>query len=204
MKKKLIILLHGPLSIREFKTFGIKYLKKKFNLLIAEISPLVNSSHYKYKRYYKFKMMNNFSELDYFLSKNKNSMCLETGFSYNSLRVFWLLNKYNIKTISADGISSLPTKRFLNRTRYFEIFLRRLKLLIFNPNIFLNRVSFFIQAWLRVLRYKFTDIALIGGRLYEQYNGYVNAREKIYCVSLDYGISLNVKKKFLKKNMQFL
>ena len=199
MKKKLIILLHGPLSIREFKTFGIKYLKKKFNLLIAEISPLVNSSHYKYKRYYKFKMMNNFSELDYFLSKNKNSMCLETGFSYNSLRVFWLLNKYNIKTISADGISSLPTKRFLNRTRYFEIFLRRLKLLIFNPNIFLNRVSFFIQAWLRVLRYKFTDIALIGGRLYEQYNGYVNAREKIYCVSLDYGISLNVKKKIFKK-----
>ena len=144
-------------------------------------------------------MINNFSELEYFLSKNKNSMCWETGFSYNSLMVFRLLKKYNIKTISADGISSLPTRRFLNRTKYLELFLRRLKLLTFNPTIFLNRVSFSIQAWLRILRYKFTDIALIGGKSYEQYNGYVNAREKIYCASLDYGNSLNVKKKTFKK-----
>ncbi len=199
LKKKLIILLHGPLSKREFKTFGIKYLKKKFNLLITEISPLVNSSHYKFKRHYKFKIINNFSELEHFFSKNKNSMCWETGFSYNSLRVFRLLKKYNIKTISADGISSLPTQRFLNRTRYFELFLRRLKLLTFNPIIFLNRISFSIEAWLRILRYKFTDIALIGGKSYEQYNGYINAKEKIYCASLDYGTSLNVKKKIFKK-----
>ena len=36
MKKKLIILLHGPLSKREFKTFGIKYLQKKMSPHIKE------------------------------------------------------------------------------------------------------------------------------------------------------------------------
>ena len=56
------------------------------------------------------------------------------------------IKKHKIKTISLDGISSLPTQRFLRHPRHFEIFLRRLKLLILNPIIFLNRVSFAITS----------------------------------------------------------
>ena len=152
-------------------------MKKKFNLLITEISPLVNSSHYKFKRHYKFKIINNFSELEHFFKKQKLDV-LGDWFSYNSLRVFRLLKKYNIKTISADGISSLPTQRFLNRTRYFELFLRRLKLLVQSNYIFKQNI-FFYRGMARILRYKFTDIALIGGKSYEQYNGYINAKENI-------------------------
>ena len=195
----MIFLLHGPLSKREYVTFGINYLKKNFNLLIAEIGPIVDSSHYKFKRHYSFKIIKNFRELNNFLAKNKNSMCWESGFSYNSIRIFYLLKKHNIKTISLDGISSLPTRRFLRRTRHFEIFLRRLKLLIFNPIIFLNRVSFALQAWLRLYRYRFIDIALIGGKSWEKWNGVKTAKNKIYCTSLDYGLSIKVKKKKFKK-----
>ena len=203
LKKKLIFLLHGPMSKREYITFGINYLKKNFNLLVVEISPIVDSSHYKFKRHYNFKIIKNFKELNNFLAKNKNSMCWESGFSYNSIRIFYLLKKYKIKTISLDGISSLPTRRFLGRTRHFEIFLRRLKLLMFNPIIFLNRVSFSLQAWLRNFRYKFIDIALIGGKSWEKWNGVINAKDKIYCTSLDYGLSTRVKKKNSKKVCSF-
>ena len=72
-------------------------------------------------------------------------MCWETGFSYNSIRIALLLRKYNIKVINADGISSLPTKRFLYKTKHYEIFLRRIKLLFFNPFVFFNRLSFFLR-----------------------------------------------------------
>jgi hypothetical protein len=194
LKKKLIILLHGPLSKREFQTFGIEVLKKNFNLSIVEISPLVNSEHYKFKRNFNFKIIRNFQELEKFFQRNKNSMCWETGFSYNSIRIALLLRKYNIKVINADGISSLPTKRFLYKTKHYEIFLRRIKLLFFNPFVFFNRLSFFLEAWLRILRYKKIDIALIGGDAYASYNGYKEAKDKIYCSSLDYGFYLSKKK----------
>ena len=203
MKKTLIILLHGPLSIREYETFGIKYLRKQFNLAIAEIGPLVNSSHYNFKRNFKFPLMKDFKDLEKFLSTKKDAMCLETGFSYNSLKVAYILKKYKIKTISADGISSLPTRRFLKETRHLEIFLRRIKLFFFHPLIFLNRVSFFLQAKLRVLRYKKIDIALIGGKSYEEYPGYKNAEHKIYCSSLDYGVYLKKKKIGFKNKKKF-
>ena len=71
MKKKLIFLLHGPMSKREYITFGINYLKKNFNLLVVEISPIVDSSHYKFKRHYNFKIIKNFKELNNFLAKIK-------------------------------------------------------------------------------------------------------------------------------------
>lgn len=194
MKKKLIILLHGPLSKREFQTFGIKVLKKNFDLSVVEISPLVNSEHYKFKRNFNFKIINDFKKLENFFFENKNSMCWEIGFSYNSIRIALLLKKYNIKVINADGISSLPTKRFLYKAKHSEIFLRRLKLLFFHPLVFLNRLSFFFEAWLRILRYKKIDIALIGGDAYESYNGYKKAKDKIFCSSLDYGFYLSRKK----------
>ena len=69
LKKKLIFLLHGPMSKREYITFGINYLKKNFNLLVVEISPIVDSSHYKFKRHYNFKIIKNFKELNNFLAK---------------------------------------------------------------------------------------------------------------------------------------
>ena len=144
--------MHGPLSKREFHTFGVKYLKKYFDLSIVEIGPLVNANHYKFKRYFKFKIIENFRELEEFFLKNKRAMCWETGFSYNSLRIAYLLKKYEIKVIGADGISSLPTRRFYKKTRHFEIFLRRMKLLIFKPLIFFNRFNFFVEGYLRIFR----------------------------------------------------
>ena len=187
--------MHGPLSVREHETYGIQYLKKQFNLAIAEIGPLVESSHYNFKRNFKFPLIRTFKDLEKFLSTKKEAMCWETGFSYNSLKVASILKKYKIRTISADGISSLPTRRFLKETRHFEIFLRRVKLFFFHPLIFLNRVSFFLKAKLRVLRYKKVDIALIGGKSYEKYPGYQKAEHKIYCSSLDSGVYLKKKKK---------
>ena len=71
----------------------------------------MNSEHYKFKRNFNFKIIRNFQELEKFFQRNKNSMCWETGFSYNSIRIALLLRKYNIKVINADGISSLPTKK---------------------------------------------------------------------------------------------
>jgi len=41
MKKKLILLTHGPVSKNEYRTFGIDYLKKSFDMTILEISPLI-------------------------------------------------------------------------------------------------------------------------------------------------------------------
>jgi len=199
-KKKLIILLHGPISRREYHTFGIEYLKKHFTVSILEISPLVNSKHYEFKRFFKFKIIRNFTELENFFLKNQNSMCWETGFSYNSLRIAYLLKKNKIKIIGADGISSLPTRRFLNKTRHFQVFLRRLKLLVLNPLIFINRVSFSLQGYLRILRYRKIDIALIGGNSYSKYNGYEKAKDKIYCSSLDYSNYIK-RKKYLKKKI---
>ena len=195
LKKKLLILLHGPLSKREFYTFGINYLKKNFDLLIVEISPLVNSDHYKFKRTYKFKIIKSFSELENFFSKNKYAMCWETGFSYNSIRIANLQKKYGIKVIGADGISSLPTRRFYKESKHLEIFLRRIKLLIFKPLTFINRVSFALGGYLRIFRFKKVDIALIGGNSYSNYNGYEKAQTKIYCSSLDYSYYLAKKKK---------
>ena len=192
--------MHGPISRREHKTFGIDFLKKNFDLSIVEIGPIVDSSYYTFKRYFKFPIINNFKDLDKFLSSKKNSMCWETGFSYNSLRVAFILKKYNIKTISADGISSLPTRRFLKKTKHFEIFLRRIKLLFLHPFIFFNRTSFFFKAKLRKLRYQKVDIALIGGESYLEYPGYKKAKDKIFCSSLDYGIYLENKNKKLFKN----
>ena len=37
-------------------------------------------------------------------------MCWEQGFSFNSMRIASILKKYNIKTISGDGIASTPIK----------------------------------------------------------------------------------------------
>ena len=195
--------MHGPLSVREHETYGIQYLKKQFNLAIAEIGPLVESSHYNFKRNFKFPLISTFKDLEKFLSTKKEAMCWETGFSYNSLKVASILKKYKIRTISADGISSLPTRRFLKETRHFEIFLRRVKLFFFHPLIFLNRVSFFLKAKLRVLRYKKVDIALIGGKSYEKYPGYQKAEHKIYCSSLDYGVYLKKKKRGFKNKKKF-
>ena len=199
MKKKLIFLLHGPLTKREYQTFGINYLKKKFDFKVVEIGPLIDSRYYKFKRNFKFKIIKNFSELENFLSLNKEAICWESGFSFNSIRIGRLLKKYKIKTISADGIASVPIKT-LGKNNLPKIILRRLKLLIYNPLIFFNRVLFFIKAKLRQLRYKKVDIALIGGESYEKYPGYENAEHKIYCASLDYSDYISKKKNELFKS----
>ena len=196
MKKKLIFLLHGPLSIREYQTFGVKHLTKKFDLQIVEIGPLVDSRYYKFGRHFNHKIIRNFSELEKFLSLNKGAMCWESGFSFNSMRIANILKRYNIKTISVDGIASIPIKS-LGKKSYIKILNKRIKLLIFNPLIFINRVLFFIKAKLRQIKYKDVDIALIGGESYENYHGYEKAEHKIFCSSLDY--SDYIKKKKCKK-----
>jgi len=195
LKKKLIFLLHGPLSIREYQTFGVKYLKKKFDLNIVEIGPLVDSRYYEFKRQFNYKIIKNFSELEKFISLNKGAMCWESGFSFNSIKIAAILKKYNIKIISTDGIASIPIKGLGNKS-YIKTLAKRLKLLIFKPLIFLNRVIFFIKAKLRQIKYKNVDIALIGGESYENYRGYEKAEHKIFCSSLDY--SDYVKKKNVK------
>ena len=195
MKKKLIFLLHGPLSIREYQTFGVKHLTKKFDLQIVEIGPLVDSRYYKFGRHFNHKIIRNFSELEKFLSLNKGAMCWESGFSFNSMRIANILKRYNIKTISVDGIASIPIKS-LGKKSYIKILNKRIKLLIFNPLIFINRVLFFIKAKLRQIKYKDVDIALIGGESYENYHGYEKAEHKIFCSSLDY--SDYIKKKNVK------
>jgi len=203
MKKKLIYLTHGPMTKNEYKTFGVEYLKKCFDLSILEISPLINNKFFAFKRYFKFPIVKTFKELDKILSSKKNAMCLEMGFSYRSIKVGNILSKYNIKTISSDGIASLPTSRHFKKKKkiiFKHIVNRFFKLLFFNPIIFFNQFSFFVQAKLREIRYKNTDIALCGGNKCDDWNGYKKAKHKIYCTSLDYGIHLVEKKKKKFKN----
>ena len=61
MKKELIILLHGPLTKNEFANFGIDYLRKNFNVSIFDISQLVKSTYYQYKKIYRFPTIKTFS-----------------------------------------------------------------------------------------------------------------------------------------------
>tara|TARA_B100000941_G_C28501010_1_gene554214 strand:+ start:755 stop:1912 length:1158 start_codon:yes stop_codon:yes gene_type:complete len=201
LKKKLIILLHGPLSIRECETFGISFLKKNFNLSIVEIGPLINSSHYKYKRNYNFRIIQNFKELENLFKKNMHAMCIETGFSFNSLRIFYLLKRYNIKIISIDGIASQPTPKLKNI--FIKKFKWRLQLLFKNPLTFLDRLYFAFLAELRKYVQRRADIALIGGNAYTGYQNNQNIKKKIFCSSLDYGSYLKRKDEKFSFNKEY-
>ena len=101
MKKELIILLHGPLTKNEFANFGIDYLRKNFNVSIFDISQLVKSTYYQYKKIYRFPIIKTFEELDTIFSKKENAMCWEVGFSINSFRIYKLIRRNNLKTIIA-------------------------------------------------------------------------------------------------------
>jgi len=128
-------------------------------------------------------------------------MCGEIGFSYGSFKVSNILSKHNIKTISFDGISSLPTSKYINKKNLFLHYIKRFfKLLFFNPKILLNRFSFFIIAKLRDIKYKNTDIAIYGGNKSTDWQGYKTAKHKIFGSSCDYGVYLQEREKKKFKN----
>ncbi len=201
MKKELIILLHGPLTKNEFANFGIDYLRKNFNVSIFDISQLVKSTYYQYKKIYRFPIIKTFEELDTIFSKKENAMCWEVGFSINSFRIYKLIRRNNLKTISIDGICSIPSsKEHKERVGLIHRFNKRLKVFLFNPSIFIKRISFYIGAKIRDWRYKKTDIVILGGKASNLFPGYSGAQHKIVSSSFDYGNYLIQKKKKKFKN----
>ena len=49
----------------------VSIILKRILTLVVEISPIVDSSHYKFKRHYTLKIIKNFKELNNFLAKIK-------------------------------------------------------------------------------------------------------------------------------------
>ncbi len=189
MKKKLNIVIEFPLLNKDFNRFGIKYLSKKFEVEIIDISNLTNKdmSIYEYTDPYIHNMKKDFilnkiisiRELFKFINRNKNKLTIDylSDKPVNELiRYVMYFSKLKlIKTSHGMHPTQLPNYK------QFEFYLKKI---------------FSISAWINFLaknlRFNYWYIYIVSCKKAEKL---LKSEHIIYSHTFDYDIFLNFKKK---------
>ena len=105
MKKKLNIVIEFPLLNKDFNRFGIKYLSKKFEVEIIDISNLTN------------KDMSNYEYTDPYIHNMKKDFILNKVISIREL--FKFINR-NKNKLTIDYLSDKPVNELIRYVMYFS------------------------------------------------------------------------------------
>lgn len=189
MKKKLNIVIEFPLLNKDFNRFGIKYLSKKFDLEIVDISNLTN------------KDMSIYEYTDPYIHNMKKDFILNKIISIREL--FKFINR-NKKKLTIDYLSDKPVNELIRYVMYFS----KLKLIKTShgmhptqlPNYkqfeFYLKKILSISAWINFLaknlRFNYWYIYIVSCKKAEKL---LKSEHIIYSHTFDYDIFLNFKKK---------
>ncbi len=189
MKKKLNIVIEFPLLNKDFNRFGIKYLSKKFEVEIIDISNLTN------------KDMSIYEYTDPYIHNMKKDFILNKIISIRELFKFININK---NKLTIDYLSDKPVNELIRYVMYFS----KLKLIKTShgmhptqlPNYkqfeFYLKKIFSISAWINFLaknlRFNYWYIYIVSCKKAEKL---LKSEHIIYSHTFDYDIFLNFKKR---------
>ena len=192
MKKKICLVTSTRFQKRDLDRFGLKYFNKEYEVIIIDLSKLINKrsniifNKLKIKNLYE---IDNLKKLIKILKKNIFQFFIDDlNNSFNELVVRSIFKYYNIKSIKYIGGLKPPIlfKYVYGKENIFF----KIKEVPFKIKAFIKRY------FLKILNSFFIDIVIVTGKDPQNLEGYLHSRiERIYSHGYDYNFFLEMKKK---------
>ena len=212
MSKYVFIFSSVKIQKRDYKRYGVKYLKKKKKVLILDLSNLLNNrSSLIYKKFVSKDILeiNRFKDLIIFFQNKKNSYAIDyLGNSFKEILIRLILVWFNIKIIKYLGTLRPPIlfKHINRNNKAFRVDQRTtIKKIRDAPNYLINLVK---KKILILINSHIIDTLIVAGKKIQNIDFNIDVVKKVlYSHTYNYNSYLELnrkKKKNLKKIILFI